>query len=739
MYSLHLMGLEQDSLQLPVIVTMAAKVTLLSNFLKYLNLEDKETVPFTWLIGSKISEDLGIPSRQAISKKIILFEYILQEYRISGKKIVPWDSDSHVSLGYNVDDLCRFFDWYETSHSNQDEELDAIINQSIQWIHRYEIFQDIDLDSQECHRLIFQHFLHDATIRQCFLLSLTARAHRTSIAYAGLAGLLKDFPDWGHTVFTTAFDDYLLKAIFNIGGTAHTFSQYSDAHTEPFLFPACAQIVYHNGTYTNYRVAGTEDTSSSENLGFLGSFRAHTEISNLIVLGCSGRDSSIVKSIKAWKQGSSSHNKKLYWVPDGNEFSMTAEIRNLLESCIDDKVHIVVNDSLSLNADSFILELCSKLNVCGDGFEGYRRAVLHCAKKRHESILEQLAPYPNFNPYSAIDFLEEAKKSYRNGDIQAATQQKEIAKKLIAADDVPNTLKGKAFFESSVVEWLLGEEEEAENSLKKAHSTWSRLKNEYPDAEFESANAVRALGELHLRIGKVEDAKDTFKAALKDYSAISDRYGMVTTIRYLAEISLRESKLDKAKQHIDNGWPILERLIEDEDSIRVATIEASYNRISGDYHILTNSRQKAYGNYKSAQKIFEAIEDCLGVANVLKCLGDVCTRNLDFVGASKYLNQAKEKYESERHLLGLANVENALGDLNVQMARHDLALEHYRTSIDYHRQTNAKHGLANAIADYLKYLSNEQDAEEARSGTREELKSLVEICGNAYAKKLGSV
>ncbi len=229
---------------------MPAKIRLFSDFLNRLEREGARN-HFTWLIGAGMSVSSGISLASEISQKIILFEYIASE-----KSERPWESESDEVINYDTD-LDDFLTWSHELEQKDSGTFKQMCMDSIEWLKRVNGFGDISPESPELYPLLFQHFFQDRTMVHYFLTTLVSRIRGINLAHLGLAGLLKSHPKWGHTVFTTNFDDLLLSALFSLNHTARVFGDVL-SDDKPLTNPNHPQIVHLHGRHTGYRLLNTK-------------------------------------------------------------------------------------------------------------------------------------------------------------------------------------------------------------------------------------------------------------------------------------------------------------------------------------------------------------------------------------------------------------------------------------------------------------------------------------------------
>lgn len=702
----------------------------LSDFLDRLVSEGPHGIPFTWLIGAGMSVTSGIPLAKDISYRIILFEYLMRK-----KRVRPWAPDDKKRITYETD-LTNFFKWYETT--GQEASLVELRWNSINWLKNEEKYKEISLEDPKSYQWLFQNVFLSPTIHHAFLTNLVNRTKGVNLAHLGLAGLLRDHREWGHTVFTTNFDDLLLKALLSLNHTARVFGDLQSKDT-PHTKPDYPQIVHLHGRHTGYRLRNTQEQISLIDPELLDGFTKHLADSHLIVLGYSGWDELVINALKEWPKQHDLIKGNLIWVPYQTEETLLPQIQEFLNSCPPGRVHVITNEKRPLDADFFILSLCDMLNEDNGGFVPYRKGIIDHAKHQHSFVLQQLEDYhPDFAPSQALNNIIAAKESLKNYDVEKAKrvkkaeELKESAKDLIEADDIPDKLRGKVFLEIGIVELLLGNTDNSEQYLQKALLIWDKIKASYDKSPVEKANTLRALGELNLKLGYLEEARGYLIGAIRRYDRVCENSGIGYTKKLLSDISMREGKIERATELLKESLNAFN------------TADDVYGkgiclRSLGDIYRIDDNRKLAIENYENANALFTKINNRQGIANTFKGMASIYIKNGDYEKAEETINDAIALYEDLGDGLGIANMENSLGDLYLQQNDIQNAIRQYKKSANYYRDVGAKHGLSNALADILVCLSKSSEIDHTDNKFRQIRQKLFEVlegCKNAYASNI---
>lgn len=397
---------------------MAYRKLDLKSFLSRLerDITTDRPIPFTWLVGAGFSVSAGIPLAKEVSHILVLYEFI-------GRNKKDDFANDLSGFGYDQKQLKSYLDWYYKIKIDDSEKLETLIQEAYKWLNSFDNFQNITKDSPECYQALFTHLLNNTTDHHYFLTNLIKRVNGINVAHIGLAGLLRDHPKWGHTVFTTNFDDLLLKAILSLNHTARIFGEIKSQEI-PDTTPSYPQIVHLHGRHTGYNLLNTKDQVETwYDSKLRDAFAKHISGTHLLIVGYSGWDDMVMQTLKNWNDNNDGLIKgNLYWVPYKNETYLEDKVKDFLNNCPNLKAFVINSTESDLNADSFILSLCNSINKNNGSFAFFRKDILETAKEQHKFILEQLDEYPDFNPKTALRLLEEAKKKIEEAEISKSTE-----------------------------------------------------------------------------------------------------------------------------------------------------------------------------------------------------------------------------------------------------------------------------------------------------------------------------
>lgn len=695
-------------------------------------------VKFTWLIGAGMSVSSGIGTAKDISNQLVLFEYMA-----SNNAAPPWRKNkSHITYDK---DLADYLQWYQ-----YEESLDKWLEDAYSWLSTKKEFESINRDSSVLYPRLFDEFFNNETVSTTFLSNIIRRAKGVNLSHIGLAGLLRDYNKWGHTVFTTNFDDLLLTALISLNSIGRVFGDLKSqdtCETEP-RFP---QVVHLHGRHTGYRLANSKeqikrlDQVSPE---MKISFTTHLKTSNLIVLGYSGWDDLVMNILKEWSYERDFIKGNVYWIPYGSIDSMLPQTRKFLENdCPDGRVVVVedFNESSGdyntppLDADRFILELCDVINYERGGFSQYRQEILQHAKKQHDFTLGQLTNYEEYDPNRAIDFARKA-MSYVGKSDEVVSEYVNRALELVNIKDIPKLLLGKTLLIVSEVLYASGKLDEAISILNGdtgsvvsgVIETWERI-SPSEEIKYECIGySYMLLAECYLEKGLHKEANETAKSAIHVVTEkASDNEKLYADLKVLlARLSLREGRVARLDKYLGEA-------------------EEAYRNEKDKYGYTLCQKLRGDGAL-SKMKIAQAntyYEDCISLCEELgfNDLKETTMRSLAFLRSYNESNLD----EIEQEIRGIEGGSDSQkkdlldGYLNSLKGSILLKRERYREALDC--LTKAKsifnekccdHDLANILGDILCCVRpSEIDITDIEvSNIKNELHSLIKRTKNGYAE-----
>lgn len=699
---------------------MAENIISLDDFLD--RLDRRTATRLTWLIGAGMSYSAGIPVAKEMSKRLILFDYFVHH----GK---PWDGGGPCKYG-NKQDFDAFLAWYDKRPAD-DPHLLAYHEEALKHLHEKSDFSGITPEDPRCYSLIFGNLIKEHTHTHVFLTSLVHRAQPTNLAHLALAGLLRDQASWGHTVFTTNFDDLLLKALLTLNHTARVFGEL-ESQDRPLLKPTYPQIVHLHGRHTGYRLANTTEEFQDINRSLREAFRNHLGESQLIVLGYSGWDDVAMGVLREWHRDGHMLDT-LYWVPHRSDATLSEQTREFLRQCPPRRAHIVVDRKTPLDADSFMLALCKTLSK-PHGFASYRRGIIEQAKRQHDFTLAQLKEHPVHDPLQSGTLARSAATLFVNGDSAKAREVLAEAKGR-ADSDLPETTLADVFHAVGVSEMMLGDWMEAHKSLSKAQ-TLLGADDETGEISASKVHTILALGFANMRMGSIREAANSFHDAKRQALRENDFYAWSTALLGLAFLAIRRGDSNDALYHL--------ACVEQSElfpgrrfSELPAAIRAEVFRLRGDCYRAQFNKEEAKEDYIRARELYENRKDVIGVATIKKRLGDLLAQESP-TEARMHYDSAADDFRRYGDELGVATVEQARGDLWFQDDELERAAESYWVAHNLYEKHEFKHALCNVKADILRCAAESEKQGvvqkiEDRGLFVDETKRLARWTDNKYA------
>ena len=639
---------------------MAAKVVQLSDFFNRLRKEGNKH-KFTWLIGAGMSVSSGIPLATIISHQIALFEY-LSDMVWAGELENPIPDIDDTELTYsNRKGLNAFLDWFDKCETSNEPIFEDLKEKSWSWLKQKEDFKGSKASDPETYQKLFNHFFQNSTTHHLFLTTIVSRRQGVNLAHLGLAGILKDHPEWGHTVFTTNFDDLLLESIYSLGHTARIFGdlELQPGTDSPSTDPTYPQIVHLHGRHTSYRLLNTSAQISIVDEKMQSAFEKHLAESHLIVVGYSGWNDLVMRTLK---NNPYSLKGTLYWVPYEGRFNIREEVNQFLDYLPPGKAVIIVDNQKPINADSFMLSMCNFINKNNGGFLPYRKGILNYAARQHKFTLEQLKKHPIHDPNRILDLALEAQRNIENSQKDIANNKLQKAWVLAdTIDDIDKVIEGKAYIELGVAHTMLRQFEKGIESFEKAINIW---KNQgYNNiTNMHRLKIFSLLGEVYYRMGLTSEALENLSIARR-----IARSGEKEFVGY-AHLLFAKLSLQQGRGLLNGNAPSLTKeslgdsktiFKNSQDKFGLALY---YKELA---NVLSSKRnfEDAEIQYDKAYNLFVEIDDQLGIANTLFGLGQTYIRSKNMDKAKINLTKANAIYSQENHLLGLANVKSAYGDI----------------------------------------------------------------------------
>ncbi len=203
------------------------------------------------------------------------------------------------------------------------------------------------------------------------------------------------------------------------------------------------------------------------------------------------------------------------------------------------------------------------------------------------------------------------------------------------------------------------------------------------------SNTLQALGDLQMRVDRLQEAEESYVAALDLYRETGDQRGEANTVRSLGSLYARR---DQLKETLDSYRIALDLYSQLNDAMGAAQTF----KLLGELQCNTGRLLDAEKSLEQAHLLYIEIKDLLGTANTLKVMGDLWSRRCQLQHAANKYDESLQIYRKLDDRLGEANVLKATGDLYARMQRTKDAEERYHSAIVLYKKLDARLGEANA-------------------------------------------
>lgn len=679
---------------------MSAQITQLKDFFRRLQQESNDK-PFVWLIGAGMSVSSGIPLAVEVSEKIILFEFYLENGGsipwIKGKKSLENEYDEYSFNGLNYkSDLEDYLDWFDLC-KHTDSFRENYLTPAINWLNKKDGFKDITPENPECYQRLFKYFFQEEQTSTRFLIQLIKRAKGINLAHLALAGILRDYKELGNTVFTTNFDDLLLKALLQLNHSARVFGEFETSAT-PGTKPNFPQIVHLHGKHTGYNLKNSENQVSFIKPKLQEGFKAHIKEFNLIVIGYSGWDDLVMKTLNEWNTNPELINGNIYWIPYQSEETILPKVKDFLDSLPEGRVHIIVDkskNSKGLDADSFMLAFCRFINRKRGGFSPYRSEIIQNAENQHKFVLNELKKHPSHSPDRALRLIDEAKELYlETNDKDLTIAKLQIVFNLLKAKDIPIQLKASCLQKIAQVQILLFDYEGGIKSLEKSIILFKQYSN--PDESAILGRLVSHLGlcEVYLKTSNLDNLIKNARQALSKYHSLNLNYPSIAC----------KLMIFFCYQKLAKGYPIEKRHFEEAYGFVAQTDnpdywKAEFDLIKGIYYNLLSEFTKAEKIIKASITTFREFKILSQLANALLNLSNSYISLFKPEQVEVLLKESLEIYKELNDELGIANTHSTYGTMYFRMRDFDNALNKFREAKNIYTVHNQIYNISNSLTD----------------------------------------
>ena len=130
------------------------------------------------------------------------------------------------------------------------------------------------------------------------------------------------------------------------------------------------------------------------------------------------------------------------------------------------------------------------------------------------------------------------------------------------------------------------------------------------------------------------------------------------------------------------------------------------------------------------EQLYRTERDNLGLANVLKAMGDLESRLGEIDAAQKHYADAEQLYRTERANLGLANVLQAMGDLERRLGEIDAAINKYLVAYGLYNREQEPMGRVYCLAELCRVYAKKKDELHFREYAKATLEALSYVGKN---------
>jgi PAS domain S-box-containing protein len=214
------------------------------------------------------------------------------------------------------------------------------------------------------------------------------------------------------------------------------------------------------------------------------------------------------------------------------------------------------------------------------------------------------------------------------------------------------------------------------------------LADEYDVADETTVTTVRsAVGEIYLRLGEYEQAREYFERALDTAQAVDDRHGTATNLYNLGRVAQNRNQYEQAREYLDRGLDIFRDVGDRKGEAKCLSTRGIVALRRGDHD---NARESA----ERSLSINQELGDRDGEVGSRSNLGIICLRGGEY-------DRAQEQFEHALSLsqdLGDPHKEaaalNQLGLIAFRRNEYDEGWEYYQQSLDIRREIGDRGGEA---------------------------------------------
>ena len=240
--------------------------------------------------------------------------------------------------------------------------------------------------------------------------------------------------------------------------------------------------------------------------------------------------------------------------------------------------------------------------------------------------------------------------------------------------------------------------------------------------DFAAAMQVN-LGVLHLRQGKLEEARDSLEAALSAFCSSGDERAQAGILVDIGHIHAHWGNWEEVKQDYATADRIFRRC---DHLLGRANLLASL----GHMHATHDRFDEAQESHRKALKLHEQLDNPLGLAGVHTYIGNGYFRENRLQRALLSYEEAMDLHRELRDPLGEASALVNMGNVQFRKGRLDEALQLYDRALETHKRIVNPLGQANVLTNIGSVLS--------RQGLRQEALEVLEQARAIY-REVGAV
>ena len=222
------------------------------------------------------------------------------------------------------------------------------------------------------------------------------------------------------------------------------------------------------------------------------------------------------------------------------------------------------------------------------------------------------------------------------------------------------------------------------------------------------ARAIKSLGDLERRLGRVDHARALFDRALSLYESEQDGLGQASTLLSLGDLERNVDRKAQARKLYDRALELFES---EQDELGQANTLKSL----GDLERLQDRFDPARALYERALVLYEREQSELGQANTLHRLGYLESLLGGADQARGLYKRSLVLFERQQEELGQANTLQGLGDLLRSSGHSEQALESYRQALAFYEKVQDPFGAAYTWAECARCFHALGHQEEAQA------------------------